>query len=354
MEKFKVFLSSTMTELHNERMSVHKALKERGIEVIWFEGFGARPETAQIACLEGVQEADVYIGIFWNQYSPATEEEYREADQLGKPRFIYIKDFAVDREEALQRLIAELGKEHTYKTFGDALTLAKQVPRDIVDWLVHQWRLGREAKGVKLPQPSIVVNTETNEWYLFKDGKGHYIPDNPTLRAIGKSLGVKGIFKLSSEEIRQIPHGNPLRSQAPQIFQDSQGVKYLVAREERRRIPNDKTLKALGGDPWRVRTKTDEYLARYREGSPLPEHLGVQWSTSEPWLVKLAAEYTAIFLVRGPICRYIPTHACHEELREKLQMIGQEDRIDEQELESYIEGVSIESTRDVRTALEDP
>ncbi|MBC8263434.1 MAG: DUF4062 domain-containing protein [Anaerolineales bacterium] len=144
MEKLKVFLSSTMTELHNERMAVHNALAERGMEVIWFEGFGARPEAAQTAYLEGVQEADVYIGIFWNQYSPATEEEYREADRLGKPRFIYIKDFAVDREQALQKLIGELGQKHTYKTFSDALTLAHQVERDIQDWILHQWRKTKE------------------------------------------------------------------------------------------------------------------------------------------------------------------------------------------------------------------
>jgi hypothetical protein len=140
MEKLKVFLSSAMTELHNERVAVHNALTERGIEVIWFEGFGARPETAQIAYLEGVQEADVYIGIFWNQYSPATEEEYRKAEQLGRSCFIYCKDFAISREPKLQALVDELGRKHIYKTFGDALTLAEQVQTDIQDWIVHQWR----------------------------------------------------------------------------------------------------------------------------------------------------------------------------------------------------------------------
>jgi hypothetical protein len=207
-----------------------------------------------------------------------------------------------------------------------------------------------------LKQATLIRIMATGKFYLGEDDKARYIPDNPTLRAVKKSSGAKGVFDLNSskELYEQYTVGDDLPSQAPQIFQDSQGVKYLVAREERRRIPNDETLKALGGDPRHVRTKSDEYLARFREGSPLPEHLGVQWFTSEPWLVKLAIEYTAIFLVRGSICRYIPTRARHEELREKLQMIGQEDRIDEQELESYVEGVSIESTRDVRIALEDP
>ena len=149
MEKLKVFLSSAMTELHNERVAVRKALAERDIDIIWFEGFGARPETAQAACLRGVHEADVYIGIFWNQHSMATEEEYREAERFGKPCFIYFKDFAVNRESKLQALIDELGQKHTYKTFGHALALAEQVQVDVQNWIVHQWRLAVEGYCVK-------------------------------------------------------------------------------------------------------------------------------------------------------------------------------------------------------------
>ena len=64
------------------------------------------------------------------------------------------------------------------------------------------------------------------------------------------------------------------------------------------------------------------------------------------------AAYTAVFLVCGPICRYIYTPACHEELEKKLQMIGLEEPIDEQGLERYVEGISIRSERDVQTVLQ--
>ena len=139
MKKLKVFLSSAMTELHNERAAVYNALTDGGFKVIWFEDFGARPEVAQAAYLEGVQEADVYVGIFWNQHSMATEEEYGKAERLGRPCFIYIKDFVVNREPKMQAFIDELRQKHTCKSFVNALALAKQVPEDVQGWIVHQY-----------------------------------------------------------------------------------------------------------------------------------------------------------------------------------------------------------------------
>jgi predicted phosphodiesterase len=203
-------------------------------------------------------------------------------------------------------------------------------------------------------QQAIVIRSiETGKSYLVEDGKRRYIPDNPTLRAVVKLLGVKEVRELSNREVNEYPLGDPLPSQASRVVQDSREIKYLVASREKRRIPNEETLKALGGDPRHVPTEADEHLASYQEGSPLPEQLGAQWFTSTPRLVRVEAAYTAVFLVRGSICRYIPKRAFVEEIKRRLQMIGPEERIDERKLESYVEGIPIESTRDIRTALED-
>jgi len=209
--------------------------------------------------------------------------------------------------------------------------------------------------GPPLKQATLIRIIATGKFYLGEGGKARYIPDNPTLRAVEESSGAKGILDLSSskELYEQYTIGDDLPSQAPRILQDSQGMKYLVARNEKTRIANDETSKALGGDPRHVRTKADEYLAGYQEGSPLPEELGEQWFTSKWRLVRLAAEYTSEFLVRGRICRYIREQACVEELRERLG-IGPIETIDRQELEGYVEGIPIESKRDVVTALKVP
>jgi len=208
-----------------------------------------------------------------------------------------------------------------------------------------------EPKGVKLPQSLIVKQSDAVNYYLVESGEKRRILDNPTLSFFVKLLGVKEIPEWSSKKLSEYNSGDVLESRAPRIVQNSQGIRYLVAREEKRQIPNDETLRALGGDPRHVPTKPDEYLARFREGSPLPEEWGQQWFTSDPKFVRVDAAYTAVFLVCGPICRYIYTPACHEELGKKLQMIGPEEGIDEQELERYVEGISIRSERDVQTVL---
>jgi hypothetical protein len=81
------------------------------------------------------------------------------------------------------------------------------------------------AKGGMPPQPSII--SDNIDFYLVKEKSMYYIPDNPTLRAVEKSSGLR-IIKLSREKMRQIPfsRGDPLRSQAPRIVQDSRGIKY--------------------------------------------------------------------------------------------------------------------------------
>jgi hypothetical protein len=209
----------------------------------------------------------------------------------------------------------------------------------------------KEAKGGMPPQPSII--SDKIDFYLVKEGNMHYIPDNPTLRYVEKSLGLR-IYEYSSEKMRQLPFslGDPLLSRAPGIVQDSQGIKYLVVvREEKRRILNDETLKALGGDPHTIFPTEDEYPASLQEGLSLPEEWGEQWFTSKPKLEEyVAAGYRSRFLVCGQICRYISEPEWVRKLRERLG-IGSIEPIDRQKLESYVEGIPIDSERDVQTVL---
>jgi len=73
-----------MRELHNERILLKQVLEEKGLRVFAFEAdAGARPETAQAACLDEVANADVYLGLFWNDFSEAVLEEFDCARSLG-------------------------------------------------------------------------------------------------------------------------------------------------------------------------------------------------------------------------------------------------------------------------------
>lgn len=257
------------------------------------------------------------------------------------------------------RMVAEVKRDQKLETVHDAvqevvdrLEVLDELPRLRAELeRLRRSLTQKEAKGAMLPQPSII--SDKIDFYLVKEGNMHYILDNPTLRYVEKSLGLR-IIELSSEKMRQLPfsRGDPLRSRAPRIVQDSQGIKYLVVRrEEKRRILNDETLKALGGDPRSSFPTEDEYLASLQEGASLPEEWGEQWFTSKPKLEKYVTDrYTSEFLVCGQIRRHIRKHAWVEELKERLG-IGSIEMIDRQKLESYVEGISIGSERDVQTVL---
>jgi len=221
--------------------------------------------------------------------------------------------------------------------------------REDLTQVILRW--GKDEGGAMLPQPPILITSiePPRRDFLVQDGKRRRIPDNPTLRAVMKKLGIKEIRPLSEKAIYEYPCGDAVPSEAPRIVQDSGGTKYLVAREEKGRIPNDETLKALGGDPRSSVPTEDEYLASLREGLPLPEQLGEQWFTSERRLEWVNLGFISEFLVCGRICRYIPQREWLDELMERLSISRIE--IDEQKLESYVEGVPIGSERDVQTVL---
>lgn len=136
MEKLTIFISSTMTELQDERAELKRALSADDIEVVMFEDLGARPDTPRQAYLSEVRDADVYLGVFWNQHSAPTEEEYREARKQGKPCFIYVKDFDVHRDEALVTLLKEMEASVVYNTFRNTVELGKKANHDIRQWIL--------------------------------------------------------------------------------------------------------------------------------------------------------------------------------------------------------------------------
>ncbi|MBM4430721.1 MAG: DUF4062 domain-containing protein, partial [Chloroflexi bacterium] len=101
----KVFLSSTWIDLKEHRRAVIDAwerLRHQGLDVEWrgMEYFGARDDSPANTCLEAVDWADVYVGIFGLRYGSIdpqrgismTEAEYRHAASRGKHRLLFLID----------------------------------------------------------------------------------------------------------------------------------------------------------------------------------------------------------------------------------------------------------------------
>ena len=102
MKKFKIFVSSVLKELLNERLAVQETIIEseilsRYFEVEMWEAFPPMAVSSREAYLGKIKECHIYIGLFGNEYGPPeedglspTEREYRTAKAEGK----YIVDFS--------------------------------------------------------------------------------------------------------------------------------------------------------------------------------------------------------------------------------------------------------------------
>jgi hypothetical protein len=94
----KVFLSSTYIDLIEHRTAAHDALEQLGLHVIWMESFGARPVESTKACLNEIEDCELFVGIYAHRYGyvpkgatvSITEKEFDHAQKLGKPIFGFI------------------------------------------------------------------------------------------------------------------------------------------------------------------------------------------------------------------------------------------------------------------------
>ncbi len=86
----KIFVSSVMRDFMEYRQAAKSAVETLRHEAIMAEDFGAVSASPQAACIEGVRQSEVYVGVFGERYgdraesglSP-TEEEFREAQRRG-------------------------------------------------------------------------------------------------------------------------------------------------------------------------------------------------------------------------------------------------------------------------------
>lgn len=111
-QRLRVFVSSRMSELAPERKLLKEALDELKVDAwVFEEDAGARSESIEETFLEGVETADLYLGIFWKGYGPYTREEYDHAAKLKRDRLVYEKRTELEgREPELQEFLDDLSQ----------------------------------------------------------------------------------------------------------------------------------------------------------------------------------------------------------------------------------------------------
>ena len=146
-QRLRVFVSSTLVELADERRAVAAAIAALRLTPVMFES-GARPEPPQDVYRAYLAQSDVFIGLYWESYGrvgpgmeiSGLEEEYERSG--GLPRLLYVKEPAPDREPRLADLLGRMKQEASYRKFRDREELSQLVGDDLATLLSERFVAG--------------------------------------------------------------------------------------------------------------------------------------------------------------------------------------------------------------------
>lgn len=109
----KIFISSLITGMEEFRAAAREAVQMLGHEPIMAEDFGARPQSPQVACLEGLRQSALVVLILGSGYGAkqatgisATHEEYRDA-KGSRPVIAFVQE-GVERPSDQAAFIKEV------------------------------------------------------------------------------------------------------------------------------------------------------------------------------------------------------------------------------------------------------
>jgi hypothetical protein len=136
--RLRVFVSSTLGELAEERRAVARAITALRLTPVFFEA-GARPHPPREVYQAYLAQSDVFIGIYWQRYGQVSadmeisglEEEFLRAGTEGLPRLLYVKTPAPDREPRLAELLTRIRQEASYRRFSTPAELGQLVRDDL-------------------------------------------------------------------------------------------------------------------------------------------------------------------------------------------------------------------------------
>src|SRR5262249_39159502 len=157
-QRLRVFVSSTLAELAEERVAVARAISALGLTPVMFE-LGARPHPPQELYRAYLTQSDIFIGLYWQRYGwigpgndiSGLEDELRLSQPM--PRLLYVKTPAPEQEARLTAMIGELETQGTasYRTFHSSRELGRLVRNDLAVLLSERFA----ARGSGAPAASV-------------------------------------------------------------------------------------------------------------------------------------------------------------------------------------------------------
>ncbi len=156
-QRVRVFISSTIQELAAERLVVKEAISRLRLIPVLFE-MGARPHPPQELYRAYLAQSHIFVGIYWNSYGwvapgmniSGLEDEYRLSE--GKPRLIYVKQPAPERQERLSTLLNEIKSADTscYQRFSTPEELRDMLENDLALLLSERFESDRSTVEINL------------------------------------------------------------------------------------------------------------------------------------------------------------------------------------------------------------
>jgi Domain of unknown function (DUF4062) len=144
--RLRVFVSSTLGELAEERRAVARAITALRLTPVMFEA-DARAHPPRELYQAYLAQSDVFIGIYWQRYGEVSaglevsglEEEFLLSGTEGLPRLLYVKTPAPDREPRLAELLARISQEVSYRRFSTPAELGRLVRDDLATLLSERF-----------------------------------------------------------------------------------------------------------------------------------------------------------------------------------------------------------------------
>ena len=150
-QRLRVFVSSTLQELADERQVTREAIEQLRLAPVMFE-LGARPHPPKDLYRAYLDQSHIFIGIYWQKYGwvapdmtiSGLEDEYVLSSD--KPKLIYIKSPAPDREPRLKELLDRIKLDNvSYKYFSTAEELRGSIADDLVMMLTEHFEMSDAA-----------------------------------------------------------------------------------------------------------------------------------------------------------------------------------------------------------------
>jgi predicted ATPase len=165
-QRLRVFVSSTLQELAEERAAAKDAVTSLRLAPVMFE-LGARAHPPRELYRSYLEQSHIFVGIYWQRYGwvapgetiSGLEDEYRLSGR--RPKLIYIKAPAPEREPRLEALLARIQEDDqaSYKFFATASELRDLLAEDLALLLTERFEAvvappGVESqRGSNLPVP---------------------------------------------------------------------------------------------------------------------------------------------------------------------------------------------------------